>query len=96
MIDIKHIAKLSKLRITAQEEEKFAEEMEKIVDMIQNLPQLDDTGALIDPSLSLIHILLGYDHEEGGLKAVQMREKEESVLMQLGIPRGSSYVMEDE
>ncbi len=54
MIDIKHIAKLSKLRITAQEEEKFAEEMEKIVDMIQNLPQLDDTGALIDPSNPMI------------------------------------------
>lgn len=54
MIDIKHIAKLSKLRITAQEEKKFAEEMEKIVDMIQNLPQLDDTGALIDPSNPMI------------------------------------------
>lgn len=44
---------------------------------------------------SMFH-LLGYDHEGGGLKAVQMREKEENVLLKLGLSRGSSYVMEDE
>lgn len=42
---------------------------------------------------SMLH-LLGYDHEGGGLPAVQMREKEEKVLAMLGIPRGASYVME--
>ncbi len=41
---------------------------------------------------SMFH-LLGYDHENGGLEAVQMREKEESVLLKLGVPRGSSYVV---
>ena len=40
--------------------------------------------------------LLGYDHEAGGLEAVQMREKEEIVLTKLGVPRGASYVMSDE
>ncbi|MGI5959092.1 MAG: rRNA maturation RNase YbeY [Massiliimalia sp.] len=44
---------------------------------------------------SMLH-LLGYDHEDGGLKAVQMREKEEGVLQKLGQARDSSYVMEDE
>lgn len=44
---------------------------------------------------SMLH-LLGYDHEEGGMKAVQMREKEEKVLLKLGVPRGASYVLEDE
>lgn len=44
---------------------------------------------------SMFH-LLGYDHEDGGLKAVQMREKEENVLTKLGIPKGASYVLEDE
>lgn len=39
--------------------------------------------------------LLGYDHEEGGLPAVRMREKEETILTMLGIPRGASYVMEE-
>ncbi len=43
---------------------------------------------------SMLH-LLGYDHEEGGLPAVHMREKEEKILAMLGIPRGASYVLED-
>jgi probable rRNA maturation factor len=38
--------------------------------------------------------LLGYDHEAGGVEAVKMREKEETVLGMLGIPKGASYVME--
>ena len=39
---------------------------------------------------SMFH-LLGYDHEAGGLEAVRMREKEEAVLTQLGLPRTVSY-----
>ena len=39
---------------------------------------------------SMLH-LLGYDHEAGGLEAVKMREKEEAVLIQLGLPRTVSY-----
>ena len=35
--------------------------------------------------------LLGYDHEEGGLARVRMREKEEYVMRQLGLPARSSY-----
>lgn len=44
---------------------------------------------------SMLH-LLGYDHVQGGLEAVHMREKEETVMKQIGLPRGSSYVLEDE
>lgn len=43
---------------------------------------------------SMLH-LLGYDHVQGGLDAVRMREKEETVMKQIGLPRGSSYVLED-
>lgn len=39
---------------------------------------------------SMLH-LLGYDHENGGLEAMHMREKEEAVLLQLGLPRTVSY-----
>ena len=39
---------------------------------------------------SMLH-LLGYDHENGGLEAVKMREREEAVLIQLGLPRTVSY-----
>ncbi len=44
---------------------------------------------------SMLH-LLGYDHEQGGLELVHMREKEEAVLTQLGLVRnGSYYTMEE-
>ena len=42
---------------------------------------------------SMLH-LLGYDHVDGGLEAVRMREKEEAVMVSVGLPLGSSYVME--
>ena len=42
---------------------------------------------------SLLH-LLGYDHEKGGMEAVRMREKEEVIMEQLGLPASASYVME--
>ena len=38
--------------------------------------------------------LLGYDHEQGGLQARQMREKEEIVLERLGVSRVESYVVQ--
>ena len=43
---------------------------------------------------SMLH-LLGYDHVQGGLEAVHMREKEETVMKRVGLPRGSSYVLEE-
>ena len=43
---------------------------------------------------SMLH-LLGYDHVGGGLEAVRMREKEEAVMRSVGLPRGSSYVLEE-
>ena len=42
---------------------------------------------------SMLH-LLGYDHENGGMEAVRMREKEEGVLSELGLQRDASYVLE--
>ena len=43
---------------------------------------------------SMFH-LLGYDHENGGLEAVRMREREEAVLNKLGLVRDASYVFEE-
>lgn len=40
---------------------------------------------------SMLH-LLGYDHEDGGMQEVHMREKEETILKQLGLSRGFNYV----
>ena len=41
---------------------------------------------------SMLH-LLGYDHVNGGLEQVHMREKEETVLTKLGLKRDNSYYM---
>lgn len=44
---------------------------------------------------SVLH-LLGYDHEVGGIEKVRMREKEEKIMAQLGLPSTSTYVMDDD
>lgn len=44
---------------------------------------------------SMLH-LLGYDHEQNGLEAVRMREKEELSLAKLGLERDKSYVLEED
>ncbi len=43
---------------------------------------------------SMLH-LLGYDHVNGGLEAVHMREKEETVMTSLGLPRSFSYTIDE-
>ncbi len=45
-IDIKHIAKLARLRIDEQKFEKFEHDMQTIVDMIENLPDINEDLAL--------------------------------------------------
>ena len=42
---------------------------------------------------SMLH-LLGYDHVQGGLEAMRMREKEEAVMLSIGLPRDASHVMD--
>ena len=49
-IDIKHIAKLARLSIPEEKVEKFQKEMEGIIEMVENLPDLNTEGALVDPS----------------------------------------------
>lgn len=45
-IDIKHVAKLARLRIEDDRIEKFESEMLSIIDMVENLPEIsgDDNG----------------------------------------------------
>lgn len=44
---------------------------------------------------SVLH-LLGYDHENDGIERVRMREKEEYVMKQLGLPATSAYVLSND
>lgn len=48
-IDIKHIAKLARLRIDEDELKKFENDMQGIVDMVENLPDDIKDEPLLDP-----------------------------------------------
>ncbi len=48
-IDIKHIAKLARLRIDDEELKKFENDMQGIVDMVENLPDDIKDEPLLDP-----------------------------------------------
>ena len=63
--------------------------MEKAVEQAKeyNHPLQREVGFLTVHSM--LH-LLGYDHETGGIEAVRMREKEETVLTQIGWKRWQS------
>ena len=72
-------------------------------DVVISMEKAVDQAALYGHSLqrevgyltahSVLH-LLGYDHQTG-LEKVHMREKEELVMDQLGLPASSSYVIEE-
>ena len=52
-IDIKHIAKLARLRIEDDQPDKFESEMENIVGMVEKLPDIQDEMTL-DPDNPMI------------------------------------------
>ena len=52
-IDIKHIAKLARLRIEDDQLDKFQSEMENIVGMVEKLPDIQDEMTL-DPDNPMI------------------------------------------
>lgn len=74
-------------------------------DIVISMPKAVEQAELYGHSLerevgyltahSMLH-LLGYDHENGGLARVRMREKEEQVMQELGLPASSSYTPYDE
>ncbi len=47
-IDIKHIAKLSRLKIEDDKLEKFEKDMELIVNMVNDMPDVDSSLSLLD------------------------------------------------
>ena len=49
-IDIDHLCKLSRLSIDEDKKEAFAQQMSSIVDMVANLPAIDDELSFLDES----------------------------------------------
>lgn len=68
--------------------------MEKVVEQADRFGHSIEREAGYLTAHSMLH-LLGYDHEEG-LEKVHMREKEEQVMTQLGLPGTSSYVLDED
>ena len=49
-IDIMRLAKLAKLSIPEDKVDEFRKKMEDIIQMVENLPDLDTEGSLVDPT----------------------------------------------
>lgn len=49
-IDMMHIAKLARLKIGADEAEKFERQMQDIIGMVEQIPELTDNYADVDPA----------------------------------------------
>lgn len=49
-IDVKRLAKLTHLRVSAEQEEKYATQMQDILEMVEKLPQIESTASLVDPN----------------------------------------------
>ena len=69
--------------------------MEKAVEQAERFDHSLDREVGYLTAHSVLH-LLGYDHDRGGIDRVRMREKEEQVMTQLGLPSSSSYVLEED
>lgn len=53
-IDIKHLATLSRLKTTAEDDERFEIQMQSIVSMCENLPEIMSEDNLLDPTNPMI------------------------------------------
>lgn len=47
-IDVKHLAKLAHLRVSAEQEEMYAAQMQNILEMVEKLPQLESKDSLVE------------------------------------------------
>lgn len=47
-VDIKHLAKLARLKTTPEQEEVFANQMQSIIEMVEKLPEISSNDNLVD------------------------------------------------
>ncbi len=72
-----------------------------VISMQKAMEQAEEYGHSLDREVAFLTVhsmlhLLGYDHVNGGLEALRMREKEETVLTQLGLKRNGAYYLDEE
>lgn len=69
--------------------------MEKVIEQAESFGHGLNREIAYLTAHSMLH-LLGYDHETGGMDRVRMREKEELVMHELGLPASASYTNDEE
>ena len=72
-----------------------------VISMQRAMEQAEEYGHSLDREVAFLTVhsmlhLVGYDHVNGGLEALRMREKEETVLTQLGLKRNGAYYLDEE
>ncbi len=72
-----------------------------VISMQRAMEQAEEYGHSLDREVAFLTVhsmlhLLGYDHVNGGIEALRMREKEETVLTQLGLKRNGAYYLDEE
>ncbi len=72
-----------------------------VISMQKAMEQAQEYGHSLDREVAFLTVhsmlhLLGYDHVNGGIEALRMREKEETVLTQLGLKRNGAYYLDEE
>ena len=93
--------KISRIRLTVIRFGRFFMLGDIVISIPHAVSQAERFGHTLQREIAFLTVhsmlhLLGYDHEGGGIESVRMREKEETVLTQLGLPRSGSYYMGDE
>lgn len=48
-VDVKHLASLARLHISSEQEQKYEQQMQDILAMVEKLPQLSGNDSLMDP-----------------------------------------------
>lgn len=48
-VDVKHLAKLARIRISEEQEVRYEQQMQDIIEMVEKLPPLESRDSLVDP-----------------------------------------------
>jgi len=83
MINVKHIAKLARLGITEQEEEKFQKELSSILDYVGELNKIDTEG--VEPMSGGTDLINVFREDEAEIKKTPERKllEKEKLLSQV-------------
>ena len=68
-----------------------------VISVEQALKQAENYGHTFQREMAFLTVhsmlhLLGYDHVNSGIEAEQMREKEEAILLQMGLTREVTFL----